>query len=123
MASKRVQNRRKSAGTDDEQAPASGFEVAARIVGATMLAVQIVVIFAVLIGARDNQGIIYACSIPFFTYLVGVPVGLVLSLLGRQRSGRGRQIATTGLWLTLSGPVVFILFLIIRMISVTLGVR
>jgi hypothetical protein len=78
-----------------------------------MLVMQLGVIAAVLLGITDNQGIIYALTIPLATYAVGVPLGLVLAVIGFFQPNRKRTYAKLGSCLSLAGPILFLLFLLV----------
>ena len=77
------------------------------LVGGLMLLVQFGVIAAVAQGVRDSQGIIYALTIPFFMYLVGVPLGCGLGIMGLRQAERRWLFSVLGLCLTLTGPLLF----------------
>lgn len=89
------------------QRKASVTGLAACLVGAVMLLVQVGVLAAVALGVKDNQGTIYAISIPFVMYLLGVPLGLLLAGLGLAQPERKKSPAVLGIVLTLSGPALF----------------
>ncbi len=92
----------------------SEFGIASMCIGFAMLVVQLGVLFAVLIGIKDNQGYIYAAGIPAVMYFFGVPIGLLASIIGFLQPRRSRRYAKLGLALSLSGPLVFALFIAIQ---------
>jgi hypothetical protein len=95
----------------DDSLQQSEFGIASSCIGAAMLVVQLAVLSAVLLGIRDNQGFIYAVSIPAVMYVFGVPIGLLASVIGFLQPRRSRRYAKLGLALTLAGPLVFALFI------------
>src|SRR4051794_40868111 len=99
-------------GTDDRNIlnGHSGLGIASSLVGGAMLIIQFAVLSAVLLGVKDSQGIIYALSIPFVMYCIGVPVGLVTAIAGLCRAKRNHRYERVGLALTFAGPLVFVLF-------------
>lgn len=100
---------------NDAQKP-SEFGVASTFVGAAMLVTQLVVLSAVILGFRDNQGIIYALSIPFVMYCIGLPLGLIAAIIAFVQPQRDRKFAKIGVVLTLAGPVIFALFIAAQVI-------
>ncbi len=88
--------------------------IAASIVGATMLATQLGILAAVAMGVKDNQGVIFAFSIPAVMYLVGVPLGLVTAAIGFVQKNRKLTAAKWGLVLTLLSPLVFLAWYLSR---------
>lgn len=91
------------------------FGVASTCIGCAMLAIQLGVLSAVLLG-KDNQGIIYAVTIPFAMYCIGVPLGLVTAAIGLAQPRRDRRFAKLGIALTLAGPFLFGCFVLVRII-------
>lgn len=83
-------------------------------VGGAMLLVQFGIMAAVALGVRDNQGHVYAFWIPLFMYALGVPVGLLLALGGAVQDPKSTKLGTR---LTLVGPLVFILYVLITLAS------
>ena len=102
-----------AAGGSNEVKPAA-MGIASCIIGGVLLLIQVGVLGAVMVGVQDNQGIIYAFSVPFFSYLIGVPLGLSLAIIAFLQPNRSRTAAKLGLLLTLTGPLIFLAFLIVR---------
>lgn len=92
----------------------SEFGVASTFIGGAMLSVQLVVLSVVFLGIKDNQGIIYAGSIPFVMYCIGVPLGLLAAIIGFIQPRRNRKFANIGVALTFAGPAVFVLFIAVQ---------
>ena len=84
------------------------------LVGVGMLIIQFMVLFAVLVGVKDSQGIIYALTLPFFMYCIGVPVGFLTAMGGLMQRNRDRSYGRLGLALTIAGPLVYALFLMVQ---------
>jgi hypothetical protein len=103
-----------TSGNEDIRHNHSEFGIAACIVGFAMIAVQLSVLTAVFLGIKDNTGIIYAASIPFIMYLLGVPIGLLAALIGFIQPRRHRKFAKLGVALTLTGPLVFAVFFAVQ---------
>ncbi len=93
-------------GSDKPKQPSMG--IASCIVAGVMLLIQVGVILATAANLHDNQGIIYAFSVPFVTYLIGVPLGLLLALAGLLQRAQKHTASLVGFLLTLAGPVVFL---------------
>ena len=88
--------------------------IVACVVGAVMLAIQIGVLGTLAAGGTNGQGAIYAFSVPFGIYLVGVPMGVVFAIMALAQPGRTRTAAKWGLLLTLLGPLVFVAWCLSR---------
>ena len=99
---------------EDEALKQSEFGFASTFVGAAMLVIQLAVLSAVILGIKDNQGVIYAVSIPFVMYSFGVPLGLLAAIIGFIQPRRDRKLAKLGLALTLAGPGVFAIFIAVQ---------
>lgn len=84
--------------------------VASSLIGAAMLIVQLVVLSAVLLGVKDNQGEIYAATIPICMYCIGVPLALVTAILGLRQRQRNHRLAKIAFVLMFSGPLLFAVF-------------
>jgi hypothetical protein len=82
--------------------------IASCFVGSVMLLIQMAVIAAAVAGVQDNQGTLYAFFVPFFTYVAGIPIGLLLALIGFIQRSQKHTAAVLGLLLTLAGPIVFL---------------
>jgi hypothetical protein len=82
-----------------------------------MLIIQLVVLSAVVLGVKDNQGIIYAVAVPFFMYCIGVPLGVITASIGFLQRGRNRTFAKIGFALTLTGQLVFALFITVHVVT------
>lgn len=94
----------------------SEFGIASAFAGGAMMLVQLGVLAAVLRGVKDNQGVIYAVSIPFFMYCVGVPLGLLAACIGFIQPRRDRRYAVLGVVLTLAGPLLFAIFVAVQLV-------
>ena len=92
----------------------SEFGVASTLIGGVMAIVQLVVLSAVFLGVTDNQGIVYALTIPLIMYCVGVPLGLLAAIIGFIQPRRQRKYAKLGVALTLVGPLMFLIFFAVQ---------
>ncbi len=95
----------------------SEFGLASSFLGGAMLIIQLVVLSAVVLGVKDNQGIIYAVAVPFFMYCIGVPLWVTTASIGFLQRGRNRTFAKIGFALTLTGPLVFALFITVHVVT------
>ncbi len=94
----------------------SEFGLASSFLGGAMLIIQLVVLSAVVLGVKDNQGIIYAVAVPFFMYCIGV-LGVTTAGIGFLQRRRNRMLAKIGFALTLTGPLVFALFITVHVVT------
>jgi CHASE2 domain-containing sensor protein len=104
-----------ASGEDFSRKP-SYFGIASSLVGGILVVIQGSVLAALLRGVKDNQGIIYAFSIPFVAYCIGVPLGLLLATIGFLQRNRRRTFPVLGLVLTLTGPLVFVVIIAVQAI-------
>lgn len=82
-------------------------------VGLAMLVAQLSIIGAVVFGVKDRQGIDYTLTWPLWVYLGGIPLGVVLAVAGFSLPKSKRSASEYGLLLTMTGPLVFLLFTIV----------
>jgi hypothetical protein len=82
------------------------------VLAGLMLAGQLAVTAAVILGIQDNQGTTYAMSVPMIMYCVGLPLAWIAGFVSLWQRDGNRTLAERGLALSLAGPLVFVLTMI-----------
>jgi hypothetical protein len=101
-------------GNESDVRKHSEFGAASMLVGGMMIVVQLGVLTAVFLGITDSLGIGYALAIPIPMYCVGLPLGLLAAIIGFLQPRRHRKYAKIGVALTLTRPLIFVLFFAVQ---------